>query len=310
MLALMQAHGLVQPYAGCTAQEIRARLAPLEAMRKSEAYPSVAETDRSILGSGGGPGGALALRLYRPRTGTLPVIAYFHGGGFVLGGLDSHAHICRELAQRTGALVVSVDYRLAPEHRFPAAVDDALAAVRWIAGHAAALGGDASRLAVAGDSSGANLATVTALRCRDEAGPPICFQLLFYPGTDVRAQHGSRRDNAEGYFLTRDAIDWFFTQYLRSDGDQDLPWVSPLRAADLRQLPPALIVTAEFDPLRDEGEAYAARLSQAGVSARASRYDGAIHGFVGPSTTLGRAALAEAATALRAAMFPVDVKIA
>lgn len=295
-LQMMQAAGLLKPYAGCDAAQIRARMAPLEELRKKSGTPVYSETDHAIAGLERD----LAIRIYKPvHAGTLPVIVYFHGGGFVLGGLDSHAHICRELASRVEAIVVSVDYRRAPEHRFPAAVDDAYAAVRWVAANAAAFDGDGRRLAVAGDSSGANLATISALRCRDKGGPALRFQLLVYPGADARSTHASRSVNADGYFLTQEAIEWFFAQYLRSDADRDHPWVSPLRAPDHRGLPPALVITAEFDPLRDEGEAYAARLAQAGVAARASRYDGAIHGFFGASTAVGRAALAEATEALR-----------
>lgn len=298
-LLLLQAAGLLKPYAGCTADEIRARMAPLEAMRKLAGPPVAAETDRLIPG----PGGELAIRIYRPQgQAPFPMVVYFHGGGFVLGGIDSHAHICRELANRASALVVSVDYRRAPEHRFPAAVDDAYAAVCWVAEHAAAFDGDGRRLAVAGDSSGANLAAISALRCRDEGGPPLRFQLLVYPGVEARYLHPSRRENAQGYFLTEDAIEWFYTQYLRSDADRDHPWVSPLRAPDLHRLPPALVVTAEFDPLRDEGEAYALRLAQAGVASRARRYDGAIHAFFGGATAIGREALTEAASALQSAL--------
>lgn len=300
-LQMMGAAGLLQPYAGRTAAEIRARMRPLEEMRKNAGTPVKSETDRVIPG----PGGDLAVRIYQPQgQGLLPVIVYFHGGGFVLGGLDSHAHICRELANRVGALVVSVDYRRAPEHPFPAAVHDAFASVRWVAANAAGFGGDAGRLAVAGDSAGANLAAVSALRCRDEGGPTLRFQLLAYPGTDVVTRHASRDENADGYFLTEDSIIWFFDQYLGKDADRDHPWASPLRVPDLSRLPPALVITAEFDPLRDEGEAYAAKLAGAGVAARASRYDGAIHGFLGAATTLGRAALTEAAQELKQAFSP------
>lgn len=299
-LRLMDAAGLLKPYAGRSATDIRAGMAPLEQMRKNLGVQVASETDLRMPG----PGGDLTLRVYRPQgEGPFPVLVYFHGGGFVLGNLDSHSHICRELVVRSGAMVVSVDYRLAPEHPFPAAVDDAYAAVCWIAAHAAEFGGDGSRLAVGGDSAGGNLATLCCLRCRDEGGPVIRFQLLAYPGTDLESTLPSRRDNAQGYFLTADAIAWFFSQYL-AGADPKHPWVSPLHAPDLSRLPPALMITAEYDPLRDEGEAYAARLAQAGVKVKATRYGNTIHGFLGPSTAKGSAALDEAAAMLKQALEP------
>lgn len=299
LLDLMDGLGILEPYSGCSAEEIRARMAPLQEARKHAGAQMASEEDRKI----SLPGYELAIRIYRPNDKVqLPVVVYFHGGGFVFGGLDSHAHVCRELADRVDAIVVSVDYRLAPEHRFPKAVDDAFAAVCWVAANAASLGGDGGRLAVAGDSAGATLATVSAIRCRDEGGPALRFQLLIYPGTDARGNYPSRQENAEGYFLTQDAIDWFFEQYLRDDRDRQQMWVSPILAADLAGLPPALIVTAEFDPLRDEGEAYAARLQAAGVPSRTERYDGAIHGFFGASTVIGESALQHSSLALAAAL--------
>lgn len=297
LLSLMDQAGVTAPYGESSAAEIRARMAVLEKMRKSDSPCS--ESDMTLPG----PQEPIAIRLYRPPIdGVLPVIVYFHGGGFVIGNLDSHAHICQDLAQRCGALLISVDYRLAPEHRFPAAIEDAYAAVCWIAAQAHRFGADGARLAVAGDSAGGNLATLCCMRARDESGPPIRFQLLAYPGTHIRSAFPSRIENGEGYFLTTEVIDWFYRNYLRSEDQQDHPWASPLLAADLGRLPPALVITAEFDPLRDEGEAYARRLADAGVIARSSRYAGAIHGFLGPSTRLGRAALYEAADALRAAL--------
>lgn len=299
VLRAMDALGILKPAAGCTADEMRARLAPLESLRKAYSGPQVGEEDRAIAG----PGGPIGLRLYRSsQVHPLPVIVYFHGGGFVLGGLDSHAHICRELAVGTGALVVSVDYRRAPEHRFPAAPEDALASVRWIAKHAGELDADGGRLALAGDSAGGNLALVTALRIRDEGGPAVRMIFAAYPGTDANAALPSRRDNANGYFLTAELSEWFYSLYLRSADDRPNPWVSPMHASNLAALPPVLLITAEYDPLRDEGELFAAKLAHAGVMARHTRYDGAIHGFLGPSTAKGRAALAEACNALRNAL--------
>ena len=228
-----------------------------------------------------GPAGEIPLRRYTPQgPGPFPVLVFFHGGGFVIGDLDDYDGTCRELCAGAGCIVVSVAYRLAPEHRFPAATDDCLAATRWVGRHAASFGGDPARIALAGDSAGGNLATVTALRIRDEGGPALCAQLLVYPVTDhVARETASMRDNAEGYLLTRATMRWFVDHYLGPEGDPHHPHAFPLQAASLAGLPPALVVTAEYDPLRDEGEAYAAALEAAGMTTTLRRYDGAIHGF-------------------------------
>lgn len=252
-----------------------------------------------------GPGGDLQLRLYTPAGDAgdgWPLLAFFHGGGFVVGDLDSHDSACRDLCAGARCVVVAVHYRLAPEHKFPAAVDDCEAATRWIADHAAELGGDARRLAVAGDSAGANLATVVARRLRDAGGPPLCAQLLVYPVTDHYSRElPSMRDNADGYLLTRSGMAWFADHYLRDPRDIDDPDAAPLRAASLAGMPPTWIATAEYDPLRDEGEAYAERLHDAGVATELKRYDGAIHGiFVSASVlTLGRQMMDDACAWLR-----------
>ena len=251
-----------------------------------------------------GPGGDLPVRVYRPREGeALPVLVYFHGGGWVAGNLDTHDGTCRALANRVPCVVVAVDYRLAPEHKFPAAVEDAHAALRWVAGHAGAIGGDPRRVAVGGDSAGGNLATVVARRWRDSGGTPLVFQLLVYPATDSRMHSASFVEHGDGCFLTREGMRWFWAHYLNSDADGQSPEASPIRAGDLSGLPPALVITAEFDPLRDEGEAYAERLRQAGVPAVTSRYDGMIHTFFGMAALWEEAerAVDEAAGALRAA---------
>jgi acetyl esterase len=227
-----------------------------------------------------GPGGPIPIRVYRPQeTGPHPLLVYFHGGGWVLGDLDTVDDVCRALCEVCRRVVVSVDYRLAPEHKFPAATDDALAAVRWAAAHAEALGGRAEGLAVAGDSAGGNLATVTALRVRDEGGPGIAAQVLVYPITDHDFDTPSYRLHETGYSLTRAGMMWFWEQYLARPEDADHPWASPLRTVDLTGLPPALVLTAEHDPLRDEGERYADRLREAGVPVRSVRFDGMVHGF-------------------------------
>ncbi|HUY20964.1 MAG TPA: alpha/beta hydrolase [Acidimicrobiales bacterium] len=258
-------------------------------------------SDRTVPGRGGD----IPVRVYRPDAeGPLPVVVYFHGGGFVIGGIESHDPLCQQLATRVPAVVVSVEYRLAPEHRFPAAVDDAFDALRWVSANAAALGGDAARLAVAGDSAGGNLSAVVSLLARDAGGPPVAFQLLIYPATDLTMSTPSHRLNGEGYLLTREEMDWFMGHYLPDDVDRRLPTLSPLFADDLSGLPPALVVTAEFDPLRDEGEAYGARLEEAGVEARVARYDGMIHGFVSLDAIVdgGARAIDECVSALQEAL--------
>jgi len=228
-----------------------------------------------------GPGGGLRLRIYRPLgAGPFPLLVFFHGSGFVLCSLDTHDGICRNLCAGGGCVVVSVDYRLAPEHKFPAGLDDCVFATRWAADHAAVLDADAHRMGIAGDSAGGNLAAAAALRLRDEGGPALCGQLLIYPVTDYHTPGtASYRENAEGYGLTRDTMVWFWDHYLADPADAANPLASPLRADSLADLPPALVVTAEYDPLRDEGEAYAARLRAAGVPVAMSRWDGMNHGF-------------------------------
>ena len=231
------------------------------------------------------PQGAIPLRVYRPAGEpdhtSLPAYVYFHGGGWVIGDLETHDVLCRQLTAASGAGVVAVDYRLAPEHKFPAAADDAWAATRWVVDHAAELGLDGARLAVGGDSAGGNLAAVVALMARDAGGPAIRQQVLIYPVTDVMRETRSYADFADGYMLTRDSMRWFIAHYLRSKDDARDWRVSPLRAPSLAGLPPALIVTAGFDPLRDEGEMYAGRLRDAGVMVDYVCYGGMVHGFAG-----------------------------
>jgi acetyl esterase len=241
-----------------------------------------------------GPGGSLGLRVYTPLgEGPFPLMVFFHGSGFVVCDLDTHDGMCRNLCAGTGCVVVSVDYRLAPEAKFPAAPDDCLAATRWAVANAAALGADPGRVFVAGDSAGGNLAAVTALRIRDEGGPALLGQLLIYPVTDYYDPGTpSMVENAEGYGLGRAGMIWFWDHYLTSATDGTHPHASPLRAARLDDLPPALVVTAEFDPLRDEGEYYADRLRQAGVPTEAKRWDGMNHGFFFWPGVVDRAGLA------------------
>jgi acetyl esterase len=228
-----------------------------------------------------GPAGDLPVRVYTPEGwGPFPIVVFFHGGGWVLGSLDTHDPFCRALCSGAGCVVVSVGYRLAPEYRFPAASDDALAATRWVAAHAAEIGGDPARIALAGDSAGGNLSAVTALRIRDEGGPALRGQLLIYPALGYHTPPTpSYIENAEGYGMTREAAIWFWKQYLADESQATHPHAAPLLAPDLRALPPALVITAEYDVLRDEGERYVERLRSAGVLARLLRYDGVNHRF-------------------------------
>ena len=261
--------------------------------------PEVGEVRDGELAGAAGP---LAYRLYRPATpGPHGVVVYFHGGGWVLGDLRSDDPFCRDLCVNADAIVVSVNYRHAPEARFPAAADDALAAVRWIADHAAELGGAPGRLAVCGWSAGGNVAAVACQLARDAGGPPIAGQVLVTPVTDCDFSRPSYAENGEGYFLTTALMRWFWDHYA-APADRTSPKASPLRAASLAGLPPALVVTCEFDPLRDEGAAYAAALAKAGVAARELRGRGMIHTSVpGVDVMLSAAGLrAEVASALRA----------
>jgi acetyl esterase len=225
-------------------------------------------------------GTRIGARLYRPQgNGPFPVLVYFHGGGFVLGDLEVSHGACTYLANRSHAVVVSVDYRLAPEHPFPTAVEDAMAAVTWVADNAVELDIDPERLAVGGDSAGANLAAVVAALARDKGAPGIFYQLLLYPATDASCQQPSHQENGKDYFLTTEMMRWFYSQYVQ-DESQLKDWrVSPLLIPDTTHLPPALVVTAEYDPLRDEGEAYANKLVAGGAWVICKRYLGQIHAF-------------------------------
>jgi acetyl esterase len=250
--------------------------------------------------------GDIPVRLYKPSGASAsprPLLVWLHGGGWVIGDLESADPTARDLAVRTGAVVASVDYPLAPEHPFPVAPEACHAAASWLAGHARELGADPARVAIGGDSAGGNLAAVTALLARDRGGPEFKFQLLVYPVTDCLMSYPSVKENGEGYLLTASAMHWFVDHYLPSGTDPRDPAASPIDAGDLNSLPPALVITAEFDPLRDEGEAYAARLERAGVPVTTSRYDGMIHGFFGMTGVLdsGREAVREAAEALNKA---------
>jgi len=264
--------------------EVRAVANAMERLPPAEECTVV--EDRTIPG----PAGAIPVRIYQPagapppgeRDVALPGVVYYHGGGWVICGLDTHDNGCRRIANDLGAVVVSVDYRLAPEHKYPAGPDDAYAALCWTAEHADELGVDPARLAVAGDSAGGNIAAVVALRARDRNGPPLAFQLLIYPVIDSsskRNDYPSKTENATGYFLTTVQMEWYRKQYLPDDAAGELPDVSPCLAESLAGLPPACIVTAEMDPLRDEGERYAELLEAVGVPVVLYRAAGMFHGF-------------------------------
>jgi acetyl esterase len=252
-----------------------------------------------------GPRGKIPVRIYTPEgDGPFPILVFFHGGGWVICDLDTHDNLCRSLANRVRCVVVSVDYRLAPEHKFPAAVEDAYAATQWVAHNAHRINGDPARIAVGGDSAGGNLAAVVAMMARDQDGPGLTYQLLIYPATDVSSNNTDSYQNyAEGYFLTKGDGEWFCTHYLNCEEDRLHHRASPLLALDLSGLPPALVITAEFDVLRDEGESYAKRLKKAGVPVKCTRYKGMIHGFMSMDKLLDQArnGIEEASAALREA---------
>jgi acetyl esterase len=250
---------------------------------------SVVSEDRRIPG----PAGEIPVRVYRQRAAApsakLPLLVYFHGGGWVIGDIETHHTMCQRLCEAGQLVVVSVDYRLAPEHRFPACVDDCWAATVWSAANAAALGADGSKVAVGGDSAGGNLAAVVALMARDRGGVQIGFQLLLYPAVDALANTGSLARNADGYLLTRDAMVWFYDHYIPNAADRSDWRASPLRARSFAGLPPAMIVTAGFDPLLDEGCAYAERLAHDGVTVEYVEFGSMIHGFLGMPGVLPQA---------------------
>jgi acetyl esterase len=260
--------------------------------------------DRTIPG---GPKGHIAIRIVRPKssTGALPVVVYFHGGGWVLGDVDTHDRLIREIANGAQAAVVFVDYSRPPEARYPVAIDEAYAATKWVSENGKTIEVDSSRLAVAGDSVGGNMAAAVTLLAKQRGGPKIDFQLLFYPVTDADFDTPSYEQFAQGYFLTREAMKWFWDHYAPDVAIRAQPMASPLRATvdQLRGLPPALVINGECDVLRDEGEAYARKLIQAGVQVTALRYMGTIHDFVMlnviTDTPAARSAIAQANGALR-----------
>jgi len=270
--------------------------------RRSVTHPAPPDVGLVRGLSADGPHGAIPLRVYRPigspADAMLPALVYYHGGGWVIGDLDTHDTLCRELANGAGCAVVAVDYRLGPENRFPAGVDDCIAATRWVRANAADLGIDPLLLAVGGDSAGGNLAAVVTIALRDAGDPPLAFQLLIYPATDMRRTAPSHTSNGQGYVLTSDTIAYFHDHYI-TDAAHDLDWrASPLLHPDLSRLPPALVLTAGFDPLRDEGLAYADALAAAGNTTSYVCFDRQIHGFILMGKVLDEA---QAAVALCAA---------
>jgi len=252
-----------------------------------------------------GPAGDLPVRVYTPASKPNGILVYFHGGGWVVGDLESHDYVCRVLTNATGCVVTAIDYRLAPEHKFPAAPEDCYAATKWVAQNAAALGSDADHIAVGGDSAGGNLAAAVALMARDRGGPRIRHQMLIYPVTDAAMDTPSHNQfTADGFVLSKADMEWFWGHYLASPKDGENPYASPLRAKDLKNLPPAHIITASHDPLRDEGEAFAEKLKHAGNQVKVKRYNGVVHGFFSLQAAVdqGKTATRELADELKASM--------
>jgi acetyl esterase len=256
-----------------------------------------------------GPDGDVPIRVFVPEAaGPLPILVHYHGGGWVIGSVDGSENLCRAMANLTPCIVVSVEYRLAPETRFPGGLEDCYAATRWVAEHGAELGGDPTRLAVGGESAGGNLAAAVALLARERGGPNISFQLLVYPVSDANFETSSYVEMAEGYGLTLDGMQYFWELYLEDEEDRANPLAAVLQA-DLAGLPPALVITAEYDPLRDEGDALAEKLKAAGVPVERVSYPGQIHGFfnVGTMMQTGDTAVEAAARSLAAALAPAAV---
>ena len=266
------------PTYGVSVETARDQLEELFSMGESEPVGEVRNFEIP------GPAGPLPVRVYTPEEGSepLPVFVTFHGGGWVIGSLDTHDPVCRAVANAAECLVISVEYRLAPEHPFPAAVEDAYAATEWAVEYASDLGGDSSRIAVGGDSAGGNLSAAMTLMTRDRGGPELCHQSLIYPAVNspTLMEFDSYEENAEGYFLERESAEWFYERYIQRETDVRNEYAAPLLARDLSGLPSATVITAGFDPLRDEGFAYADRLDETGVAVEHEHFEGMIHGFI------------------------------
>ncbi len=249
--------------------------------------PDVAKVENRAIP---GLAGDIPVRIYTPDgQAPFPVLVYYHGGGWVIGDLETHDGISRAFANAADCVVVSVDYRLAPEHKFPAAVEDAYAATEWAAANAAEIGGDPARIAVGGDSAGGNLAAVVAQLAKEAGGPALVYQLLAYPVTNFDLETPSYQENAEGYFLTADTMRWFWDLYLNDQSEGADPKASPLLREDVSGLPPGIVIAPEYDPLRDESEAYGRRLQEAGVDFEVWRAEGMIHGFLGMTSVISEA---------------------
>ncbi len=252
-----------------------------------------------------GPAGEIPIRIYTPASKPNGILVYFHGGGWVVGDLASHDYVCRVFTNETGCTVVAVDYRLAPEHKFPAGPDDCYAATQWVSKNAPSLGSDADHIAVGGDSAGGNLAAVISLMARDRSGPRIRHQMLIYPVTDCSMDTPSYQEfTADGFVLSKLDMEWFWNYYIPNAKDRENPYASPARARDLKTLPPAHIITASHDPLRDEGEAFAELLKKAGNKVKVKRYEGVVHGFVSLQFVIdqGKTATRELAEELKASL--------
>ncbi len=257
-----------------------------------------------------GPGGDISMRIYTPVAAgsePQPALVYFHGGGFVIGDLETHDGLCRMFANEGGFRVIAVDYRLSPEHPFPAAIDDAVAALTWIEANAAALGVDPNRIAVGGDSAGGMISVVLAQKSKEKAAPKVAFQLLLFPATQIEIETRSRREFAEGYFLEGKTIAWFFKNYVPADTDKSDPRLAPLMTSDLSGLPPAYVMLGGFDPLHDEGLDYAEKLKAAGVSVTVADYPDLVHCFIYLQAIIpqAREAVTAAAIAVRDALAAV-----
>lgn len=284
-----------------TPEQARAKMQALLEASAAQPPPVYRVEDRHVPG----PHGEIPIRIYTSE-GRMPkgVLVYFHGGGWVLGSIVTHDILCRSIANAAGCIVVSVDYRLAPEHKFPAAPEDCYAATKWVAANAASFGGDPRRIAVGGDSAGGNLATVTALMARDRGGPNLIFQLLFYPAISNANDTPSQKEfSVDGFVLSKADMDWFWNHYLNGPADSSNPLACPNKAGNLAGLPPALVQIASHDPLRDEGVSYAEQMKKSGVKVTVTHYNGMTHGFVSFADALdqGKAGIKEAGEALRAA---------
>ncbi|OAI39654.1 lipase [bacterium SCGC AG-212-C10] len=298
VLDTMAAAGIsLDAFDNMTAPQAREMMAAMRVPLEPEPVAKV--ENRTVPGAAG----EIPVRIYTPEGTNLPALVWFHGGGWVIGDLDGADPTCRSLANKVGCVVVSVDYHMAPEFKFPVPAEDCYTVTKWVADNAASLGVDASRIAVGGDSAGGNLAAVVSIMAKERGGPGIAFQLLVYPVTDYNFETSSYVSNANGYMLTIGSMRWFWGHYLNDASEGGHRHASPLQAPDLTGLPPALVITAEYDPLMSEGEAYAAKLKEAGVKVTQTRYDGMIHGFFGMAAAMDSAkeAVAQAASELKAA---------